>query len=166
VIASSLDNWRGGRDVGEHLDHDDRGAEAADALPQTLTVTLAVESIEQVAQRVVDLLRGETAAPTELLTAEALARHLGVSRAWVYQRADELGGRRLGDGPRPRLRFDLAEAEKAMIACSRSKRPQVAVQPSPERKTVNRTKASMGTNGQLLPIRGQKERNHGPESRS
>ena len=39
------------------------------------------------------------------LNAAELARRLGVSREWVYEHADELGARRIGSGPRPRLRF-------------------------------------------------------------
>ena len=39
------------------------------------------------------------------LDAAELAQQLGVTRTWVYQHADELGARRIGTGPRPRLRF-------------------------------------------------------------
>jgi hypothetical protein len=154
------------RDVGERPDVDDRIEQAWEGPLQRLTVMLRPEAIEAIAKRVVDLLREETSAPTDLLTAEALARRLGVARSWVYAHANELGGRRLGDGLKPRLRFDVVEAEKSVIACSRSKRPPEAVQPLPERKTANRTKASMGTNDRLLPIRGQKERNYAPRSRA
>ena len=35
-------------------------------------------------------------------------RAFNVARGWVYAHADELGAIRLGDGPRPRLRFDPA----------------------------------------------------------
>jgi hypothetical protein len=43
-----------------------------------------------------------------LLTASEVAVALNVTRGWVYAHADELGAIRLGDGPRPRLRFDPA----------------------------------------------------------
>jgi len=39
------------------------------------------------------------------LDAAELAKQLGVSRAWVYEHASELGATRIGNGPRPRLRF-------------------------------------------------------------
>ena len=43
-----------------------------------------------------------------LLTASEVAVAFNVTRGWVYAHADELGAIRLGDGPRPRLRFDPA----------------------------------------------------------
>jgi predicted DNA-binding transcriptional regulator AlpA len=39
------------------------------------------------------------------LDAREVAQRLGVSREWVYEHAEELGARRIGSGPRPRLRF-------------------------------------------------------------
>lgn len=61
--------------------------------------------------------------PSGLVDAGTVAAVLGVSRAWVYEHADELGGVRLGDGAKPRLRFDLNAARERM-ACSSSKRSQ------------------------------------------
>jgi hypothetical protein len=90
-------------------------------------VTLDDEDIQRIAERIVELLGayGPRAAfagitgsgvaraqpspePAGLLDAAALARMLGVERAWVYAHAKQLGGIRLG-GPRGRLRFDLAQ---------------------------------------------------------
>jgi hypothetical protein len=48
-----------------------------------------------------------------LVDAKTVAAALGVTRSTVCEYADRLGARRLGDGPRPRLRFDLAEAVAA-----------------------------------------------------
>ena len=50
------------------------------------------------------------------MDANQLARHLGVNRAWVYEHAHELGAVTLGDGPRPRLRFDPRVAAQALQA--------------------------------------------------
>jgi predicted DNA-binding transcriptional regulator AlpA len=63
-----------------------------------------------VAARVFDLIRREellsrAGAAQPWLDAQEVARRLGVSREWVYEHADELGGARIGTGPRPRLRF-------------------------------------------------------------
>ena len=81
---------------------------------------LTPQAIEQIAIRVVQLLHherpGQTGvfdAPTRLLTADEVARRLGVSRPWVYEHADELGARRLGEGPKARLRFDLNAVQAA-----------------------------------------------------
>lgn len=43
-----------------------------------------------------------------LWTARQVADHYAVTREFVYAHANELGGIRLGTGPRPRLRFDPA----------------------------------------------------------
>ena len=53
-----------------------------------------------------------------LLSAGDVAVRLGVRRGWVYDHADELGVVRLGDGPRPRLRFD----PDALAECVRRSR--------------------------------------------
>ena len=65
------------------------------------------DEVDLVTRRVVAVLGG-TAEPAPLLTAAQVARRFGVTRSWVYAHADELGVVRLGDGPRPRLRFDPA----------------------------------------------------------
>jgi hypothetical protein len=73
------------------------------------------DDIEAVAARVVALLReGAEAAPRRLVDADALAQILGVSRDWVYARATRLGALRLGDGPKPPLRFDVARVLAAL----------------------------------------------------
>jgi hypothetical protein len=46
-----------------------------------------------------------------LLTTDQVAAQLGVKPASVRRRADELGVIRLGDGARPRLRFEQAKVD-------------------------------------------------------
>ncbi len=80
---------------------------------------LTPHAIEQIAQRVAQLLheRRETdtrPAPARLLDAAQLARHLGVTRTWVYEHAHQLGAIRLGTGTKARLRFDLDTATTAI----------------------------------------------------
>jgi hypothetical protein len=53
-----------------------------------------------------------------------LARVLGVDREWVYDHGDQLGAIRLGDGPRPRLRFEVGRAVAAFRDLS-AERPVV-----------------------------------------
>jgi hypothetical protein len=67
---------------------------------------------ERVCERVLDAL-SRYAAPARsdgLVDAQTLAGVLGVDRAYVYRHRDELGAIKVGDGERPRLRFDLAAA--------------------------------------------------------
>src|SRR4051812_42729592 len=48
---------------------------------------------------------GRNIPQSRYLTAREVADRYGVSPAWVRAHAERLGARRLGDGPRPRLRF-------------------------------------------------------------
>ncbi len=72
---------------------------------------LAPESIEALARRLAELIEPRDRRPSEqrFISAEEVARRWDVGRRWVYEHADELGARRLGDGPKPRLRFDAEE---------------------------------------------------------
>ncbi len=85
-----------------------------------------------------------------LVSASELALRLGVTRSFVYEHSAELGAISLGNGPRPRLRFDPEQA----IACYVSRR-------SPQPKTAQeaalrpRRRRLSGTKVELLPIRGR-----------
>ncbi|MBW8059845.1 MAG: hypothetical protein FVQ78_05820 [Solirubrobacterales bacterium] len=85
---------------------------------------LAPESIEALATRLAEVLGAARAPecpslPPRLLSAAEVARWWGVERSWVYSHAEELGARRLGTGPRPRLRFDPDEVTEALGAPAR-----------------------------------------------
>jgi hypothetical protein len=109
-------------------------------------IELSEGSIEATARRVVELLEERPGAPG-LVDAAELARRLGVTRAWVYEHATELGAIRLGGGQSPRLRFDPAEAVATM-------RP---VQREPPAPVATRRRSPTGWSPerpvQLLPIR-------------
>ena len=81
-----------------------------------------------VAQRVVAVLTESRPGPV-LLTAAEVARQFGVSAEWVRENADRLGVLRLGDGPRPRLRFDPDVVGAALTARWASERSQVEKPP-------------------------------------
>lgn len=76
-------------------------------------------ALEALAQRVADLVADRIAAGPPLVTAEVVAEHLGVERSYVYENAVKLGVRRLGDGPKARLRFSLADVDR-LLTCSSS----------------------------------------------
>jgi hypothetical protein len=118
---------------------------------------LTPDAIEQIAQRVAQLLHHDhhehTRAPeasTTLMNAGQLARHLGVTRAWVYEHANELGAITLGDGPRPRLRFDPETAAQTLHTRRRPK----AARPLPISDTVGpgRPRRRPQSTVPLLPI--------------
>lgn len=76
-------------------------------------MTLSDRDIDRIAHRVVDLLGSECPAggTVQMIDAATAAERLGVSRASVYELADELGARRIGNGPKPRLRFDASAVD-------------------------------------------------------
>jgi hypothetical protein len=64
-----------------------------------------------------------------MVDAATLAKRLGVSREHVYAHAEELGGQKIGNGPRARWRFDPAKLAPA------SPEQQVsAPEPKPQRR--------------------------------
>jgi hypothetical protein len=89
---------------------------------------LTPEAIEAIAQRVAELLGREGSAHTgsnggvagELVDASELASRFALTRWWVYEHANELGAVTLGDGPRPRLRFDPEVAAEVLRARRRT----------------------------------------------
>jgi len=99
---------------------------------------LDADEVEAIAQRVVELLQ-----PTEpdlgWVRVEVVCRRFGVSPTWVYAHAKELGGIRLGTGPKARLRFDLDRCRAAIEEMARptpsgNRRPprRTRVAPSPD----------------------------------
>jgi hypothetical protein len=87
------------------------------------------------------------------VTVEAVADHLSVEPDFVYAHAAELGGRRLGSGPRGRLRFRLDEVDLALSSCRAIRESggsqDVRVEPKRRRRRV----ADTGGAVELLPIK-------------
>lgn len=90
---------------------------------------------------------------TTLVTAADLALYLGVERAYVYEHAADLGARRLGSGPRARLRFSIAEVDHRLSACYESRESDTA-KPAPRTASRPRRRQRSGTSAPLLPIKG------------
>jgi hypothetical protein len=105
------------------------------------TIDLHPRTVEQIAQRVAQLLRQDQlttlANPahqdTSLLTVKELARHFKLNPAWVYEHAQELGAIRTGNGPKARMRFNLHTATQAL-----QQHHQPATPPSPARPRSSR----------------------------
>jgi hypothetical protein len=94
--------------------------------------------VQALAREVAALLRSDAAMSGKLLTARQVAARFNVDRGWVYAHAQELGALRLGNGPRPRLRFDPAVVAQRLVAT-----PRVAEAPPA---------ASSTARASLLPI--------------
>jgi hypothetical protein len=73
--------------------------------------------------------------PDGLLTARQVASRFNVDRSWVYAHANELGVIRLGNGSRPRLRFDPAVVAQCLLPSPLAAAPtalsRVAASPVP-----------------------------------
>ncbi len=106
----------------------------------TAAMHLDPSSVEAVAQRVAELLRGEETAG-ELIDAAEVARRFGVSRDWVYRNAQRLGCVRLSEKGRGRLRFDPAVVAKRLAT----------PKPAPTRTPVRARRCG---HAELLPVRG------------
>jgi hypothetical protein len=88
-----------------------------------------------------------------LVDAAVVAGYLGVERGWVYEHSDELAVRRLGVGPRARLRFSLEEVDRVLTGCTAGRKSE-APEPVPSVSSRRRRQTSSGTSVELLPIRG------------
>lgn len=112
----------------------------------TDTVHLDDASVNAVAERVAELLRG-TSITGELVDASEVARRFSISRDFVYDHADEFGVVRLGKGSRARQRFDPVVVRERLI--------QMTVRDSgKEPQRANRNPVRRGGSSDLLPIKG------------
>src|SRR4051812_33006341 len=114
---------------------------------------LDAESVEAIAVRVVQLLttaqpsRSQTSAcdPARLVDARTLAIEIGMSATWVREHAGDLGGQRMTDGPRGRLRFDPDEARARLASRSASEQSAGASQATAEAKSKPVNDPSLGS---------------------
>jgi hypothetical protein len=118
---------------------------------------MSPDAIEQIAQRVAQLLRHEPdsidegpSKPPELVDAEELAKRFRLTRGWVYENAALLEAIPLSDGPRPRLRFDPEVVARVLKSRRRHNKP-VPVSDSPQRPRPTRRRRTPST-VPLLPI--------------
>jgi hypothetical protein len=117
-------------------------------------IELDPASVEAVAVRVVELLEETAPADARLLPASEVARRFGLSRAYVYRHADELGAIKVGTGQRPRLRFEAERVAQALTPCSPSGRSESG-KAAPQAKSKPRRRSGVRAAPDLLPIRGR-----------
>jgi hypothetical protein len=106
--------------------------------------------VEAIAQRVVEIL-GDAPSSGQLVSAAELSRRLGLSRSTVYEKADEFGAIRIGNGPRARLRFDARAIEERLAVT----RPAPSPRASPGRRVRRSRGRRRPDEAGLLPIRGE-----------
>lgn len=109
---------------------------------------LDADDIEQIANRVADLLRSNQPSGTSrYVDAATLADELGVDRDWIYAHAGQLGAIRLG-GPRGRLRFDR---HQALANLAHEQKPAVKGRGRSSRKPTRQRATSPA---KLIPYEG------------
>lgn len=121
-------------------------------------IKLDPETVERIARRVVELLERRGLQRRKLVDAAELARRFGIERSWVYTHAIELGAVKLGNGAKPRLRFDPEIAARAL---RRVGEVPAADPPARSGKRAGQPRGSEGR-GELLPIRGREEKGSPP----
>jgi hypothetical protein len=121
-------------------------------------IKLGPETVDKIARRVVELLEQKGLQERELVDATELARRFGIERSWVYTHAIELGAVRLGNGSKPRLRFDPEIA--AQVLRKVDGKPTA----DPPARAGKRAGQPQGSEGrvELLPIRGRGEKSPPP----
>lgn len=117
-------------------------------------IKLDPEAIEAIARRVVEILERRGLQGRELVDAAKLAQRLGIERSWVYSHAIELGAIKLGDGPKPRLRFDPQIAARVL---RRVGEESAADPPARSGERADQPSGRGGGGGRLLPIRDRGE---------
>jgi hypothetical protein len=130
-----------------------------------LPLRLDAATIEGIAQRVVELLRSKPSGAV-LVDAATVANALGVSRDCVYTYASELGGERIGNGPRGRLRFDLDRALATWTSGPMSEELLQSKAPLAGPRPTSRRRRRLSSAPELLPIRGATSRSKGGRRRS
>lgn len=112
-------------------------------------IKLNPETVEKIARRVVEILERQGLQKRELVDAAELARRFGIERSWVYTHAIELGAVKLGDGAKPRLRFDPEIAARVL------RRVGEAPEADPPARSGKRAGQPQGSESrvELLPIR-------------
>lgn len=118
---------------------------------ESSSIKLHPQTVEAIAHRVIDLLQRNAAVTPDLIDAAALATRLGVDRSWVYAHAIELGAVKLGQGPRPRLRFDPKLAALRMRALGQD---VDGPRPKPRERRRRPDRSSHDDRRRLLPIKG------------
>lgn len=114
-------------------------------------MTIDQAQLELLADMVAERLRGPRL-DGRLVGVREVAAFLDVEESYVYEHAVELGARRLGDGPKARLRFSLREVDER-VSCLGS-RGSKSLPAAPAKALRRRRVAGSGTNIDLLPIRG------------
>ncbi len=118
--------------------------------PEDVELIVCRLADELLSRRVVHQWDEARLAPRGLVDAVTLAREIGMSRSWVYEHAAELGAVQVGDGAKPRLRFNIEVALAAFNLLTDEPRATALVRKAPRRRPRSTTTVP------LLPIAGER----------
>jgi hypothetical protein len=116
-------------------------------------IKLDPELVDAIARRVVELLEKKGIQQRELVDASELARRFGIERSWVYSHAIELGAVKLGQGKKPRLRFDPEIAARFLRKVGEGP----AAPPARSGERAGQPGRGDGSVVPLLPVRGESD---------
>jgi hypothetical protein len=88
--------------------------------------------------------------------ASFIADLLSVEREFVYANAARLGARRLGSGPRARLRFHVPTVLGALTLCDTGRESHESITRAVKPRKRGTGSNGLGRNVELLPIRGRR----------
>lgn len=114
-------------------------------------IKLDPQAVEAVARRVVEILEQRGLQGRELVDAAELARRFGIERSWVYSHAIELGAVKLGQGQKPRLRFDPQIAARMLRKVGEG---SAADPPARSGERAGQPQRDRRSEVSLLPIKG------------
>lgn len=141
---------------GEHIERETTSARALlAALDDAALDRLAERLADRLAPKVARLVAvaDEPSHAVGLVDAAAAARELGVRRTYVYEHADRLGVVRIGQGRKPRLRFDLTVA-RAAIARDSGEESQAPQQQQSRRDSASVARARGRSSARRVPRAG------------
>lgn len=119
---------------------------------ESARIKLDPQAVEAIARRVVEILERRGAQQRDLVDAAELARRFGIERSWVYSHAIELGAVKLGDGSKPRLRFDPQIAARVLRKAGEG---SAADPPARSGERAGQPQRGRGSEVPLLPFDGQ-----------
>jgi hypothetical protein len=116
-------------------------------------VRLDPETVMALAAEIADRLETRRVEPEPWVAAGVVAAHLSTTTDYIYKHAAELGGVKLGEGSKGRLRFKLSTVDAALSRLGGGGSAE-APERTAKRKPPRRRRRPLGTTGDLLPIRG------------
>jgi hypothetical protein len=123
------------------------------------TPLLADEELRRLARFIANELEVLQHLQPTALTAAEVAKRYGLSRGWVYKHARDLGGQRMGTGPKARLRFRSHEVQARLSELQVSEDETPRPGPSGARQPVDLLPVGPTRDGRQRALTGRARQN-------